>query len=76
MTDIVAQPKTDIAALFALDPLQLTDENIDEIIRQFRNNRHAFNAGNRSAGSTKPKTAKQKAVEDLSAKIDLGSLGL
>lgn len=74
--EVVAQPKTDIAALFQMDPLDLTNDHIDEVIRQFRSARHLFNSGNRSAGSTKPKTEKQKEIEGLAAKLDLGSLGL
>lgn len=44
---------TDIARLFAEDPLKLTRENIDEIIGYYRTARANFNNGEKSAGSTK-----------------------
>lgn len=44
---------TDIARLFAEDPLSLTKEGIDEIITYYRTARANFNAGEKSAGSTK-----------------------
>jgi hypothetical protein len=62
---------TDIATLFARDPLLLTRPDIDSIIDEMQKSRHAFNLGNKSAGSTKPKTEKQKAMADLVSKIDI-----
>lgn len=44
---------TDIARLFAEDPLNLTKDNIDEIIGYYRTARANFNAGEKAAGSTK-----------------------
>jgi hypothetical protein len=44
---------TDIARLFAEDPLNLTKENIDEIIAYYRTARANFNTGEKAAGSTK-----------------------
>lgn len=44
---------TDIARLFAEDPLNLTKENIDEIIGYYRTARANFNVGEKAAGSTK-----------------------
>lgn len=76
MTEIVAKDKTDIAEFFARDPLELTDQAIEAIVDEFRSRRHQFNAGNRSAGSTKPKTAKQKTIDSIAEKIDIGSLSL
>lgn len=62
---------TDLAELFARDPLQLTDDNIRSIIEEMRKSRHAFNAGNAKAGSTKPKTEKQKAIASLAEKMNI-----
>lgn len=62
---------TDIATLFARDPLDLTKEDITSIIEEMRKSRHAFNLGNVKAGSTKPPTAKQKATNDLLGKLDI-----
>lgn len=44
---------TDIARLFTEDPLNLTKDNIDTIINYYRTARINFNAGEKSAGSTK-----------------------
>lgn len=62
---------TDIAELFARDPLDLSDQDIDAIIVKFREQRSQYNMGNAMAGSTKPKTAKQKQVADLASQINL-----
>ncbi len=44
---------SDLQALFDLDPLKMTRENIDEIIRVLREKRAAFNLGNKTAGKIK-----------------------
>lgn len=72
MTDTPAE--TDIAELFARDPLELSDLDIGRLVDKFREMRGQYSMGNAMAGSTKPKTAKQKTVQDLSAKLDLGNL--
>lgn len=61
----------EIAELFARDPLLLTRDDLTHIVEQMRKSRHAFNNGNAKAGSTKPKTAKQKAIASLSEKLDI-----
>lgn len=61
----------DLPALFARDPLELTQEDIATIVEQMRASRKAFNLGNKTAGSTKPKTAKQKQVSELATKLDI-----
>ena len=43
----------DISELFALDPLTLTSEDIDELIEVYRKKRHLFDSGNMSAGKAK-----------------------
>ena len=68
MTD---EAPTDIAELFARDPLELSAQNLDQIIARLREQRSQFNLGNAMAGSMKPKTAKQKTVADLAGKLDL-----
>lgn len=72
MTDL--PPETDIAELFARDPLALSDQDIGRLVDKFREMRGQYNMGNAMAGSTKPKTAKQKTVADLASKLDLGGL--
>lgn len=62
---------TDLAELFSRDPLSLTDDNIRSIIEEMRKSRHAFNAGNAKAGSTKPKTEKQKTIAALADKLNI-----
>lgn len=62
---------TDLAELFARDPLGLTDDDIRTIVEEMRKSRHAFNAGNPKAGSTKPKTEKQKAIASLAEKMNI-----
>lgn len=61
----------EIHEIMALDPLLMTREDISGIIAEMRKSRGAFNAGNLRAGSTKPKTEKQKQVADLASKLDL-----
>lgn len=56
---------SDIARLFAEDPLNLTKDNIDEIIGYYRNARANFNTGEKAAGSTK----KMKEASAPGAKI-------
>lgn len=62
---------TDLAELFARDPLTLTQSDLTSIVEEFRKSRHQFNAGNIKAGSTKPKTEKQKQVSELIKGLDI-----
>lgn len=62
---------SDLAELFARDPLQLSQQDIETIVIEMRKSRHAFNAGNMKAGSTKPKTEKQKQVSALVDKLNI-----
>ena len=61
----------EIHEIMAEDPLKMTREDISEIIAEMRKSRKNFVAGNLRAGSTKPKTEKQKQAIDLAAKLDL-----
>lgn len=72
MTD--ALPETDIATLFATDPLKLSDQDIGRMVDKLREMRGQYVLGNAMAGSTKPKTEKQKATLDLASKLDLGDI--
>lgn len=60
---------TDIATLMARDPLELTKADLGEIVNALRASRKAFNLGNAKAGSTKPLTAKQKELKDISSSM-------
>jgi len=62
---------SDLAELFARDPLNLTNSDIRSIIEEMRKSRHAFNAGNAKAGSTKPLTEKQKVIVSLAEKMNI-----
>jgi hypothetical protein len=70
----MSEPTTDIAELFARDPLDLTDRNLDTMIGKFREMRGQYFLGNAMAGSTKPKTEKQKQALDLASKLDIGDI--
>lgn len=59
---------TDIAQLFATDPLKHTEQDIVEIIKKFREARHVFNSG---AAAPQKKAAP---ASKLSLDIDLGDL--
>lgn len=65
---------TDLAELFARDPLQLTRDDITVLVQELRDRRKQFNLGAAKAGSMKAPTAKQKALEGLGVKLDLSSL--
>lgn len=64
---------TDIARLFAEDPLNLTKDNIDEIIKYYRTARANFNLGEKSAGSTKKLKATGEAAPKVTT-LDLDKL--
>ena len=62
---------TDIATLFAKDPMEYTKEDLGEIVQKFRDSWKQYNLGNVKAGSTKPKTAKEKQTEALASVLKL-----
>ena len=64
---------SDIAKLFAEDPLKLTRADISEIITYYRGVRHQFIAGEKSAGSTK-KMAKAAEPGPKLTSLDLDEL--
>lgn len=61
----------DMLELFSRDPLALSQQDISSIVEEMRKSRHTFNAGNAKAGSTKPKTEKQKQTSALLDKLDI-----
>lgn len=65
---------TDIAELFARDPLECTDADIMLIIEEYRKRKVNFNAGDLQAGSSKPKKSKAAAPSIPGVQIDLGDL--
>lgn len=67
---------SDLSSLFATDPLKLTREDFEAVIAEMRKMRGNFNLGNLKAGSTKPKTEKEKQLDALASKLDLGGLDL
>jgi hypothetical protein len=62
---------TDIARLFATDPLKHTTEDIDAMIERFRSARHLFNSGNATAARPKTLTAGEKKVSQLGLTLDI-----
>jgi hypothetical protein len=67
---------SEISELFATDPLKLSEQDITKIVESIRGQRHRFVAGNKSAGSMKPKTAAAKkgaAAAKITGKLDLSS---
>ena len=44
---------SDIAELFARDPLELSKQDIGEIVNYYRQKRAQFNLGDKTAGNTK-----------------------
>lgn len=62
---------TDLAQLFATDPLELTRDDISLIVEEMRKKRGQYNLGNARAGSMKPPTEKQKAALNLADKLGI-----
>lgn len=58
-----------LAELFARDPRELSAQDIDEVVKRYREAQAQFNLGARAPGSTKK-------MMKLDEKIDLAALGL
>lgn len=54
--DPTPEEDTPIAEMFARDPFKHTTQSLDAIIKTLREQRHRFKAGDKSAGSPKPKS--------------------
>lgn len=67
----MTEAPADLAELFARDPLSHSDKDIDTIVAEFRKMRNQYALGNSMAGSTKPKTPKQKQAASLAERLDL-----
>lgn len=67
---------SDIQELMARDPLELTKDDVTEIVKQLRTMRAGFDKGNLKSGSAKPKTEKQKEIAKIAEKlqVNLGDL--
>lgn len=63
--------ETDINELFARDPLQLTREDIESIVKKLRDSGRQFAAGNLKAGKMKPAKANPKISELKDLKLEL-----
>lgn len=62
---------TDLAELFARDPLTLTRPDVDRLVTELRARRTQFTLGAQKAGSMKAPSAKAKAASELSAKLGI-----
>lgn len=74
MTEDAAEPTTDINELFSRNPLELTDDDIDEIILHMRKRRQLFHAAQttKSGAVKKPSlTEGQAAAQKLNLDIKL-----
>lgn len=70
----MTEPATDMAALFAKDPLELTKADLQVIIGEYRKARVNFNQGVRAAGSTKKVVGEKKPKVEKATQIDLDDL--
>ncbi len=62
---------TDIARIFAADPLGHSKKDLNALIKELRSYRHQFELGNIKAGSTKPRSDTQLAAAELKDKVTL-----
>lgn len=60
-----------LAELYARDPLELSDQDIEKIIERNRAARAAYQAGSKSAGNPKKLAVKKPQIE-----LDLGDIDL
>jgi hypothetical protein len=61
----------DLQEILNRDPRGYSQADLDSIVEQLRASRHQYNLGNKKAGSTKPKTEKQKEMGGLRLELDL-----
>jgi hypothetical protein len=62
----------DLQEILSRDPRSYSQADLETIVDQLRASRHQYNLGNKKAGSTKPKTEKQKEIGELKLELDLG----
>lgn len=61
----------DLQEILSRDPRSYNDRDLDTIVAELRASRHQYNLGNKKAGSTKPKTEKEKEMAGLKLELDL-----
>jgi hypothetical protein len=73
-----ASPDTPIAELFARDPYDLSNSDLDAIVAKLRSQRSRYVLGDKTAGSPKPSkiSQKQQAAAKITGDLDLDDLGL
>lgn len=62
---------SDLTELLSRDPRKYSNQDIDEIIEIMRSKRKQFNLGNLGAGTTKPKTPKEKEINSIADQLDI-----
>lgn len=62
---------SDIADLFARDPLSLTKPDIEVIVKYYREKRAQFNLGDKTAGATKKMKADGPKITDVNELLGL-----
>lgn len=65
---------TDLQTLFARDPLSLSQQDLETIVRELRERRKQYNLGNQSAGKAKPVSAKAEAARKVTGQLDIKEL--
>lgn len=73
MNEPITPPEspTDLAELFARDPLELERKDIVKIVEELRKRRGQYALGAQKAGSMKPPSAKAKAAAELGSKLGI-----
>jgi hypothetical protein len=61
----------DLREILNRDPCGYSKGDLETIVEELRASRHQYNLGNKKAGSTKPKTEKQKEIGGLKLELDL-----
>ena len=62
---------SDINELFDRDPLDLTRDDISQIITAYRDMRYKFNQGDSKAGNIKAKPSKNAKAQKLAQTLDI-----
>lgn len=61
---------TDLAELFARDPLHCADKDIEDLVAQYRSMRKQFTLGDMKAGTVKA-SPKQQEIKELNERLGL-----
>lgn len=67
---------SDLAALFAQDPLTYSKQDLETIVTEFRSKRKQFLAGSITAGKTKPPSKKESQVAQIVESLATSNLDL